>query len=472
MLAVCSSAGATTPPPSSTPIPPAQACNPSKPDSCPADHQCLCCCGTWVCMPPYLPCCALPCPEPTIPTPTPTCPPPPPIRCLPDYDLVCGTIDGCTTCQCVPRVTPTATPTPGGECNPLVNNCPFGTTCGCCCGAWECTTGIKICCELACVLPTPVSTPTPTPAEPCSGSPCSGTCVICPPCTPGTICPLAPCELGHCDGLAGSCGCVPGILTPTPTPTPTPTGIIIGIGDFCEPDRICPVPLLCLIDPPHQARVCSCVGDCDGNAEATVDELVTLVNVDLGSMGWSACPLGDANGDGQIDISEVISAVNNALYGCLVEPTPTPTPQCNSVPCGGSCLIYPPCTPGTVCPQYVLLGACELNPFNGCQCQPAQLVTPTPAPTPVLYHGHICCECEKATCTDVAWVEVEPVCPLGCETFMDAECEAPCHGGPASGPAVCVSLTPCASDADCDDGNGCSMDQCTIDGCTHACVCR
>jgi len=78
-----------------------------------------------------------------------------------------------------------------------------------------------------------------------------------------------------------------------------------------------------------------------------------------------------------------------------------------------------------------------------------------------LYHGHTCCACADATCTDFAWVEVEPVCPLGCQTFMDAECEVPCHGGGLSGPAICVSITPCTSDADCDDGNGCTVDRCT-----------
>ena len=40
-------------------------------------------------------------------------------------------------------------------------------------------------------------------------------------------------------------------------------------------------------------------------------------------MPESVCPLGDANEDGQIDISELLQAVNNALNGC---PGPTPTP--------------------------------------------------------------------------------------------------------------------------------------------------
>ena len=141
--------------------------------------------------------------------------------------------------------------------------------------------------------------------------------------------------------------------TPTPTSTPTPTGLIIGIGDFCEPEFICPSPLLCLIDPPHQARVCSCVGDCDGNAEVTVDELVTLVNIALGNMPESMCSLGDVNEDHQIDISEILQAVNNALYGCGAiparAPTAAPTPMCSASGencsastdcCSGSCVSF------------------------------------------------------------------------------------------------------------------------------------
>ena len=97
--------------------------------------------------------------------------------------------------------------------------------------------------------------------------------------------------------------CVDGICQPvqtlTPTPTPTSTGVIIGVGDFCEPGRICPPPLLCLIDPPHQALVCSCVGDCDGNAQVTVDELLAVVNEALGTTDRRVA-LGDANSDGEI----------------------------------------------------------------------------------------------------------------------------------------------------------------------------
>ncbi|MFQ5667762.1 MAG: hypothetical protein ACE5I7_15220 [Candidatus Binatia bacterium] len=68
-----------------------------------------------------------------------------------------------------------------------------------------------------------------------------------------------------------------------------------------------------LVGPP------SCVGDCDGGATVTVNELISMVNVALGNTDISACTAGDQNGDGMITINEIISAVNNALGGCPVQ---------------------------------------------------------------------------------------------------------------------------------------------------------
>jgi hypothetical protein len=48
----------------------------------------------------------------------------------------------------------------------------------------------------------------------------------------------------------------------------------------------------------------------------TIDELLTMVNVTLGSRNVSACTAGDANGDGEITIAELVAAVSNALHGC------------------------------------------------------------------------------------------------------------------------------------------------------------
>jgi hypothetical protein len=60
----------------------------------------------------------------------------------------------------------------------------------------------------------------------------------------------------------------------------------------------------------------SCAGDCGGDGEVGVDEIITMVNVALGNADVSACRAGDSSSDGEITIGEIIAAVNNALGGC------------------------------------------------------------------------------------------------------------------------------------------------------------
>jgi hypothetical protein len=62
--------------------------------------------------------------------------------------------------------------------------------------------------------------------------------------------------------------------------------------------------------------VSACPGDCGGDGEVGVDEIITMVNVALGNADVSACRAGDSSGDGEITIGEIIAAVNNALGGC------------------------------------------------------------------------------------------------------------------------------------------------------------
>jgi len=74
------------------------------------------------------------------------------------------------------------------------------------------------------------------------------------------------------------------------------------------------------------------VGDCDGNRNVTIDEIIRGVNIALGNQALSMCPLFDGTGDGEVTIDELITAVNNALTGIpvpgtpTVPPTPTPSP--------------------------------------------------------------------------------------------------------------------------------------------------
>ena len=62
----------------------------------------------------------------------------------------------------------------------------------------------------------------------------------------------------------------------------------------------------------------SCGGDCGGDGEVTVDEIITMVNIALGNAATSDCDAGDENDDGQITIDEILRVVNSALDGCAI----------------------------------------------------------------------------------------------------------------------------------------------------------
>ena len=59
-----------------------------------------------------------------------------------------------------------------------------------------------------------------------------------------------------------------------------------------------------------------CVGHCDGNGDVTVDELLTMVNIALGSASVLGCGSGGINGNGEIMVDEIMTAVSRALEGC------------------------------------------------------------------------------------------------------------------------------------------------------------
>lgn len=67
------------------------------------------------------------------------------------------------------------------------------------------------------------------------------------------------------------------------------------------------------------AQAQECVGDCNEDGEVLVNELISGVNIALGSASVDTCPSFDVNGDGEVSISELIQAVNIAL-GAPCEP--------------------------------------------------------------------------------------------------------------------------------------------------------
>jgi hypothetical protein len=88
---------------------------------------------------------------------------------------------------------------------------------------------------------------------------------------------------------------------PTPTATPAPIATV----------------------PPLPSRTSArtngpgvCGGDCDGDGTVTVNELVTGVDMALGTLALDVCPGFDTNGDLMVEVDELVAAVDHALSGC------------------------------------------------------------------------------------------------------------------------------------------------------------
>ena len=87
------------------------------------------------------------------------------------------------------------------------------------------------------------------------------------------------------------------VQTPTAVATPTATG----------------VPTV-TATPTVGGQVCT--ADCSGDNVVAVNELVTCVGIVLGNTGPDACPACDGNGDGSVNIADLIGGVGNLLTGC------------------------------------------------------------------------------------------------------------------------------------------------------------
>ncbi len=98
-----------------------------------------------------------------------------------------------------------------------------------------------------------------------------------------------------------------------------------------------------------------CVGDCGGDGEVTINELLVMVNVALGNAAVLACTVGDADGDGEIAVNEIIAAVNVALSGCH----PTERACLDS---GGTVTTALCCAAVDEFPDTCAVGACGCSP--------------------------------------------------------------------------------------------------------------
>jgi hypothetical protein len=200
-----------------------------------------------------------------------------------------------------PAVTPTQTPTATPTNTPTVTPTRTPT-------ATPTNTPTATASVTATATPTPTGTPTNTPAVTPTQTP-TATPTNTPTVTP-TRTPTATITVTFTPTLTPT-----GTPTNTPavTPTQTPTGTAANTptASSTATPTSTPIPAASLT-PIHKP----CVGDCNSSNEVTIDELLTMVNIALGSANVSTCPAGDADHNGQVTIDEILTAVNNALNGC------------------------------------------------------------------------------------------------------------------------------------------------------------
>ncbi|HYD48669.1 MAG TPA: CARDB domain-containing protein [Terriglobales bacterium] len=142
---------------------------------------------------------------------------------------------------------------------------------------------------------------------------------------------------------------------PTETPTPSPTETSVRSPLQCVATA---TPTPAVEETPRgtasatASPAAGCCGDCDGNQQVTVDEIVALVEVALtGSLlSCGDCPCGQLGEC--VDVTTIVRVINNALDGCAAPPPPTPYPKqaCGlwfGAPC---CTSGIPClVPDTIC---------------------------------------------------------------------------------------------------------------------------
>jgi hypothetical protein len=98
---------------------------------------------------------------------------------------------------------------------------------------------------------------------------------------------------------------LPASPTPTRTASSTPTAT-----ESATPTQVASV------SPTPTEAQSTCVGDCSGDGEVTVDELIMMVNVALGSTDLVKCLSADADSSGEVTVDEIVAAVSRSLNGC------------------------------------------------------------------------------------------------------------------------------------------------------------
>lgn len=194
--------------------------------------------------------------------------------------------------------------------------------------------------------------------------------------------------------------------------------------------------------PTPTPSISACCGDANGDGIVSQDEVQPCLSIIPEIPPSLLC---DCNHDGEVSAGELTLVFSNIANGCPGTTLPTPTP--------------------TVDPR------------------PTPTSTPTPPPVSACIGD---CNGDGTVSIDELLRGVNialGALPIGaCALFA---CNSNCVPGPGIiQPASVACLirgvnnalsgcppVPCATDLDCDDGNGCSIDRCTPEGCMNECVC-
>src|SRR5579862_8689673 len=94
--------------------------------------------------------------------------------------------------------------------------------------------------------------------------------------------------------------------------------------------------VLTLVAPVHAAATPTpsnapcCPADCNGDGQVSINELMILVNIDLGNADSSACPMLNCEPGESLclglNCDPVFVGIFNAIHGCPTPPVPMPTP--------------------------------------------------------------------------------------------------------------------------------------------------
>lgn len=93
------------------------------------------------------------------------------------------------------------------------------------------------------------------------------------------------------------------------------------------------------LTPPRATA--ACLGDCNADGAVTVDEVLTGVNIALGTRPLDDCGSFDADDSATVTVDELIAGLNAALVGCVPD-EPTPTPSATTTPTRTATPTRPP----------------------------------------------------------------------------------------------------------------------------------